>query len=593
MMQSSEPHDAGTGENRLEGVIEQAMLWWAILPLFELYIAVVLASVTHRDLFLLSTVRLPLLGAPVPPVALAVAAPALLLALLGGTFLRGRQLAMRLQVRPPGARLVFVIVPVLILLQAQLTFLPLHSPSVTWVQRSYVVLGLGLICLGWRSLRRTMSTSMAPSRWSACLAGAACVVVLLISGGLATFPGEWADEHIAGASLPFGRYPGNGWLSGVFSNRLDLSDQSFTAADPEVSPKGPSLRGRRLEQANFLSADVRGADFSGAFLGGANFGQADVREAKFIGAFMRGATFGNGAMEGADFSDAHLEGSDLNGLLTGVNFHRAHLRGAVFGFGASTHLEGANLTGAELEGALFEAISLQGADLRGAKLAGVTFTWNDAGESSLDGANLDGAELQGADFAHVRLTGASLKGAHVWRTINEPQLDLADITGIDRHAKLQVDIDAIRRASANNPYWTEGQASKRIARLVMLDAAKPEPVNATPADVWTVKPPATKALAEFLVELVCKAEPVDWSERPRLYRLYATDGKVLDGSFAATARGLMANGRLAALGRDIAIVSDRMKAGRNEPSACPGVEGFEERDWIALDALVAKVGAAK
>ncbi|HTR88263.1 MAG TPA: pentapeptide repeat-containing protein [Reyranella sp.] len=534
--------------------------WWAIVPLVELYIAITLASVTHRELFLLSPVPLPLLGVPVPPEVLAIAAPALLLATVGG--------ALFLKLRP-GARLLLAVVPVLILLQAQLAFLPLHSPGVTWTQRGFVVLGLALAWPVWRSR----------------VAGAAA---LLFSLGLATFPGEWADEHVGNAALfpqklnpdrddwlspsalLFGRFPGDAW--GPFSNTLDLAGQSFAVPAYSALRGAPSLRGRRLEKANFFLADLRDADFSGAFLDGAKFVQADVRGAKFTAAFLREADFGNGGLEGADFSDVHAERTLFNGILPGMNFQRAHLRGAVLSFGVPTHLEGANLAGADLDGTVFETVFLQGADLRGARLAGVTFSTNytpdsDLGTSRLDGANLDGADLRGADLKGVLFTGASLRGAHVWRTANEPRLDLADATGVDRAAGSPIDVEAIRREAANYP-WSDEQAR----RLATLDPAKPEPADATPASTWTAPAPTGKSLAAFLADLVCQppSEMVQAWDRSNV------------------ARGIMANGRLAATGPDIAIVADRMRAGKDNRSACPGVERFDEKDWAALDALVAK-----
>jgi hypothetical protein len=44
-------------------------------------------------------------------------------------------------------------------------------------------------------------------------------------------------------------------------------------------------------------------------------------------------------------------------------------------------------------------------------------------------------------------------------------------------------------------------------------------------------------------------------------------------------------GRLVALGDQLAAVRDRMTEGRKTPEKCPGVSGFTENDWRALDAI--------
>ncbi len=44
-------------------------------------------------------------------------------------------------------------------------------------------------------------------------------------------------------------------------------------------------------------------------------------------------------------------------------------------------------------------------------------------------------------------------------------------------------------------------------------------------------------------------------------------------------------GRLAELGDQLERVRKRMKDGREKPESCPGVAGFTEEDWRALEAL--------
>src|SRR5215471_39031 len=119
--------------------------------------------------------------------------------------------------------------------------------------------------------------------------GALCVVIF--SACLATFPGEWVDEHLPGL-----RYVPTTWRphwskkddwtslhvllfegaidevrsrpSSVFSNRLVLTNQSFVV-DPEKLDKitvSHSFRVRDLRFAVLWLADLRKADFTGAQL---------------------------------------------------------------------------------------------------------------------------------------------------------------------------------------------------------------------------------------------------------------------------------------------------------------------------------------
>lgn len=359
-------------------------------------------------------------------------------------------------------------------------------------------------------------------------------------------------------------------LEGVSFAYSDLHEADFSSAILSRT----SFVGANLQGANFESADLRHADFSGAILDRANFVQAKLQGTNFAGASMKKVTVSNAEMEGTNFSGADLEGADLNGWLRGINFHRANLRGALFGLGTSTLLEGANLSEAKLEGAYFEGVFLAGADLRGAKLQGATF--GGSGRSSdFQGANLESAELQGADLNEVLFRGASLSRALVWRTQNKPELDLTDTTGIELKTAPHLDWGNIRRAIAENPWKKE-----QLAHLRLVDTATPAPHNVTPAGVWTKQNPGSKDLAEFLADLACRL-------------LSGNSPSEEQSSFVTPmeqpyiARGLLTNGRLIATGRDITIFADRARAGRTNPSACPGVAGFTDRDWALLDDAVA------
>jgi hypothetical protein len=165
----------------------------------------------------------------------------------------------------------------------------------------------------------------------------------------------------------------------------------------------------------------------------------------------------------------------------------------------------------------------------------------------------------------VSLAGASLRQAQLWRTTGGPRLDATDATGIDRTTRPLLDEATLRRVSANHPFQAEQQE-----RLAILAAAE-APADATPANIWPAERPSRAASAHALANLIC-ATPPDDAEPPKP---------------PFVARGLIANGRLAATGPEIGHIAARMKAGQKTPSDCPGVTGFTDSDWAALDALVA------
>jgi hypothetical protein len=94
--------------------------------------------------------------------------------------------------------------PIVLLVFFQLQFLPYHDLAVSWWQRLAVVLDLLLLWALWPSIARGDATGL---RWqdfrypkTACLALASVLPALFVVT-VATFPGEWLDEHAP--SIPF------------------------------------------------------------------------------------------------------------------------------------------------------------------------------------------------------------------------------------------------------------------------------------------------------------------------------------------------------------------------------------------------------
>src|SRR5215472_10445521 len=238
-----DPKDLGELQKALNEAAGKASVLWTTFITFQLYLAIAFGSVTHRDLFLETPIKLPLLNVDLSLVGFFVVAPLLLLIFHFYLFLQllglaskakdyntllvdeapaasdRRYLRQRLDVFPilqflagpsdqrTGFRgyslrlmawITLVATPVLILLQAQVTFLPYHREWIVWLQRVAVLIDLALIWYFWIHLRSDDDpiNGVLRKAWMS-LGGAATLCVVIFSTYLATFPGEWVDEYLA------------------------------------------------------------------------------------------------------------------------------------------------------------------------------------------------------------------------------------------------------------------------------------------------------------------------------------------------------------------------------------------------------------
>jgi uncharacterized protein YjbI with pentapeptide repeats len=511
-----DPKDVGELQRALNDAASKASVLWTTFVIFQLYLAIAFGSVTHRDLFLETPIKLPLLNVDLPLVGFFVVAPIVLVIFHFYVFLQllglaskakdyetlllteapvatDRQyLRQRLDVFPilqflagptdqrTGFRglclrfmawITLFLTPVIILLQGQVTFLPYHSPWV-WLQRGVLLIDVIAIWYFWLQLRPRPDDDPILRPWPAKawmyfgVAGSACVI--FFSWYLATFPGEWLDEHLP--DIPFPRNWTPDWSNSddwttlqnilfksaaidevtgrprsTFSNRLILTDQSFIS-DPDKVDKvdvSRSFRGRDLRQAVLNRADLRKADFTGAILQGAQLQNAKLQKASFGCASkyqvdtsirsgwsaaatddfagctsLQDANLGWAQLQEANLQRAQLQRALLEAAqLQGANLYMAQLQGARLGttladlgwsplFGAQ--LQGANLVLAQLQGADLFDTRLQGATLRGANLLGARLLG-----IQLQGASLEGAQLRGTNLYKAQLQGANLHDAHL------------------------------------------------------------------------------------------------------------------------------------------------------------------------------------
>ena len=435
-----------------------AGLWISYLGVL-FYLLIAAGSVTHKDLFFETPVKLPFLGVDLPLKGFFWLGPALFLivhayvllhfAMMSGkigafdralrdqildgdlrTNLR-RQLPSNIFVQllagPRDERngvmgfLLWLIAlislvagPICLLVFFELQFLPYHHPWITSWQRVAVGFDLMLMWAFWGRIAlrggvatdqdtrrgRTMTAVQRFATYSIMALLTACSLVLLPF--VATYPGEWLEIKFShGTTL--------GWIQ----EKLVAGDVRPASRQPE------SLWSNRLvlpgldvvvhlkldsetkidflpETVSLRDRDLRGAVLIGAVLRKADFTGADLRDVKLDGANLRQAK-----MECVYWADAaqrekHGKPSDPE---------CARLQGASLD---GAQLQGASLDGAQLQGASLNFAQLQGASLDSAQLQGVRLD-----RAQLQGASLFGAQLQGASLNVAQLQGASLDRAQL------------------------------------------------------------------------------------------------------------------------------------------------------------------------------------
>lgn len=596
----------------VEAAAVGAGLWLSYLFVF-FYLAIAVGSVTYRDLFFESPVKLPFLNVDLPLLGFFGLGPLLFLivhtyVLLHFVLLAGkvgvfhtellrqiidedararlrRQLPSNIFVQflagPREVRtgivgfmlqliawITLVIGPILLLVFFQLTFLPYHHELITWWQRLAVAADLGLLWMLWPSVARGEMTWIWRDdiRLSTVVpATLLSLVPFLLVFTIATFPGEWLDElqsmRVApttqlhkflfeGAVDPFTRKPKSLW-----SNRLVVPETKFNteARVGTTAAAIRSLRGRHLEAAVLFHSDLRNVDLAGVQLQGANLDGAQLQGASLLGARLQGASFDTWRLVPAQLQGARLTVANLRG---------ARLNHA--------QLQGADLDGATLQGASVDFAQLQGVSLNTAQLQGASLEY-----ANLQGANLDGAQLQGASLFSAKLQGASLVGTSVWRAYGDaPTMELVDVDNLELDKTPWPDNTtfAIWRDNILEEIPIGEKRDSAMRRLSALDPPPDkEPKNVLNAAFWKQVLPVQsrgqereRRLAVFLADLACSPDSPPY-----------------------IARGLLWNGRFKATGSQVTIVEDRLQKGKSDQSACPGVKGFTDEDWASLDKLAA------
>ncbi len=460
-----------------EAVVDAAAvgtgLWFSYLFVL-LYLTISVASVTYRDLFLESPIRLPFLGVDLPLTAFFAVGPILFLivhayVLLHFVLLAGKigvfhselqaqvddeDLRSRLRRQLPSntfaqflagprevregivgfvlrliAWISLVIGPLALLVLFQFQFLPYHDEWITWGHPFAILLDLSLLWSLWPSIIRT-DTPRLKWRYRRPLKNLAVVslMTLFLVFALATFPGEWQEARLARLkSANSGQ-----WLGAV----RYLHEVLFVGRVDEITRKTETVWSNRLvldginvidygkfDSVTKVAAMPESVSLSGRDLQRAVFNRANLQRADFTGANLRFASFDSAQLHRAVFDYAQLQGASLKGAqmrgasLAGTSLNDAYLSAA--------ELQAANLTGAILHGATLTYADLQAALLIGARVEAANFS-----QARLQGANLTAVRIKGSSFNGASLSGTSCWGsqahaadfsqASLWRTTAFP-----------------------------------------------------------------------------------------------------------------------------------------------------------------------------
>jgi hypothetical protein len=254
---------------------------------------------------------------------------------------------------------------VLLLLLLQIQFVPYHYGRITWTHRLTLLADLLLVWWLWRKILSGRGDFRRWRRWTSwaapALGIASSIAALVFSWTIATFPGEWQEDHLPSFSVIPARWA---WKERPRDEPGSMKPVSahewFFAGEVDIET---------FHRKSFFSSTL--------VLPGFNIYEAlkidDPKKVEWKEHLI-------------DLRERHLEGADFGG----ANLTKANLIGA--------HLEGAQLTGARLQDALLNRAQLQGASLLWTQLQGARLI-----EAQLQGASLIGTQLQGAQLIEAQL----------------------------------------------------------------------------------------------------------------------------------------------------------------------------------------------
>ena len=357
---------------------------WVLYLGLLAYFFVALAGISHKDLLLEKPIELPLLQTTIPQLSFFLFAPLILVLVHFAILLQHvmlsrklrefhkrmthhegnglfRQHRFRVQLSsytyaqaiagpfrsPLLAGFLYAmtwitlgILPLLALLDLQITFLPYHDGGVTAMHRLYVVLDFLVLLVfgvflrfpekGFRDGFVSNLTQHPGNFFSTLIIALAALVFSFL---VATFPDEPLDRvarDIWPVPVPYGMatastkrtafwptaYLFEGQTDEIHGRPDSVFSRSLIALNTGLVPPGQaqaegfslSLRGRDLKYASFDRSDLTRADFTGADVSGASFAQSILIKASFAKARMRDADLRKAAVVSIILRGADVEG---------------------------------------------------------------------------------------------------------------------------------------------------------------------------------------------------------------------------------------------------------------------------------------------
>lgn len=440
----------------------------------------------------------------------------------------------------------FVIMPVMVLLYFQVSFLPYHDSYITAFHRGYLTFDLVISFILLAYIASPYSATQkqaitAAARQAALFFSRVCFAAAAIcfSFGVATIPDglldqamtavapvkipiqqpqrkfcvrlfpdasctavfgkanlEFKNEHLKRTAFVVTAYLFEGAVDlakgnseSLFSRNLVVADENLVAeTNGDESLGSASTNGNAIAKQFVLS--LRGRDLRYATLDRSILHHADFTSAELVGASLRGADLRQARISCARAPRVRILGGTYEQC---ANLRRARFDGAL--------LDDANLSGANFEEAEFTDAKMRRVDLTNAKAKGADFSFADLSgavlvETMLSSAkmletNLEAAQLRFANLRFTNFLKSNLQGANLSLARAEAaSFRLANLKGSQlRLAWLQgADLQGAQLQGADLRNAVLQAADLRSARLEAADlsAARLQGANFLGAEVQGV-----------------------------------------------------------------------------------------------------------
>ena len=480
---AAEAGDVGEARKALVDAAGLVRTLWISFMFFGLYLTIAAGGITHRQIFLETPLKLPVINADLPLVAFFWVAPGLFVIAHAYLLLQLKLLAdrarlycslldaaisdeaVRARLRLHLPSFVFVeylahprhgrrraiswlvyfiawftmaVAPLTLLLLIQLKFLPYQDSLTTWVHRGLIAADLVFLCIYWSDVAGHLELRQISKTWRARLAAAGALLVLLASVFVATFPGEWVDKNSLTRALDWakpipsyhhGKVVWLSFMEALLSGSIDNSTGKRTGlfSNYLVLPDEAFVDDASVADLERREKDMGTKPWENqrtlVVFRGRNFVNANLAHTDLRYADFRGANLREASLDQAKLKGARFDDASMRqASLDDAQLAGASLDGANLARASlnSVVLSGASLTEANLWGARLESAHLERSSLDNANLTGASLE-----SAHLEGASLSQANLQGVLLNAARLAGATLLGAR----LQGASLDDADLSG--------------------------------------------------------------------------------------------------------------------------------------------------------------------